>query len=265
MGRGEPAVGAPLRAETPARADRARTHRPLIVVPARFSASASALRYGAAVASRTLVEAVYAAGGDPLVIHPSAPGARIDQAEAAERLWFADGVLLPGGGDLAAHWSGQEPHPSLYDVDEEQDAFDLAVARHALATGLPLLAVCRGNQVVNVALGGDLIQDLGERIHRHVVQPIAVLPDSRLAGIVGTRPTISCYHHQGIGRLGTGLQAVATASDGVIEAVELSGFRSWYLGVQWHPEDTAASDPNQAALFAALVAAAQERRTVRSA
>jgi putative glutamine amidotransferase len=241
------------------------SRRPLIVVPARFSASASALRYGAAVASRTLVEAVYAAGGDPLVIHPSAPGARIDQAEMAERLWFADGVLLPGGGDLAARWSGQEPHPSLYDVDEEQDAFDLAVARRALAIGLPLLAVCRGNQVVNVALGGDLIQDLGERIHRHVVQPIEVLPDSRLAGIVGTRPTISCYHHQGIGRLGTGLQAVATAADGVIEAVELSGSRGWYLGVQWHPEDTVASDPNQAALFAALVAAAQERRTVRSA
>ncbi len=70
---------------------------------------------------------------------------------------------------------------------------------------------------------------------------------------------------KGIGRLGAGLQAVATAPDGVIEAVELSGFRGWYLGVQWHPEDTVASDPNQAALFAALVAAAQERRSVRTA
>lgn len=239
------------------------SRRPLIVVPARFSASASALRYGAAVASRALAEAVYAAGGDPLVIHPSAPGARIDQAEMAERLWFADGVLLPGGGDLAAHWFGQEPHPSLYDVDEEQDAFDLAVARHAFATGLPMLAVCRGNQVVNVALGGDLIQDLGERTHRHVVQEIAVDAGSLLSDIVGTGLTISCYHHQGIGRLGEGLRPVATAADGVIEAVELGGARSWYLGVQWHPEDMAATDPVQAGLFAGLVAAARHRRHAR--
>ncbi len=241
------------------------TARPLVAIPARFSASASALRYGADVASRALVEGVYAAGGEPLVIHPAAPDGLVSATEVAERLWFADAVLLPGGGDLSAHWSGQQHHESLYDVDEEQDAFDLAAARFALDEGLPLLAVCRGNQVVNVALGGDLIQDLGERIHRHVVQPIEVLPDSRLAGIVGSRPTISCYHHQGIGRLGVGLQAVATAPDGVIEAVELSGVRGWYLGVQWHPEDTVSSDPNQAALFAALVAAAQERRTLRSA
>lgn len=128
---------------------------------------------------------------------------------------------MTGGGDLAAHWSGQQPHETLYDVDEEQDTFDLALARHALATGLPLLAVCRGNQVVNVALGGDLIQDLGTRVHRHVVQPIEVEEGSRLAGIVGTRPVISCYHHQGIGRLGSGLRPVAHATDGVIEAVEL--------------------------------------------
>ena len=241
------------------------TARPLVVIPARFSASASALRYGADVASRALVEGVYAAGGEPLVVHPSAPDGRIGVTEVAERLWFADAVLLPGGGDLSAHWAGQQPHDSLYDVNEEQDAFDLAAARFAFDAGVPLLAVCRGNQVVNVALGGDLIQDLGERIHRHVVQPIEVLPETRLAGIVGTRPTISCYHHQGIGRLGAGLEAVATAPDGVIEAVERRGSGGWYLGVQWHPEDTVTSDPNQAALFAALVAAAQDRRTVRSA
>lgn len=240
------------------------SRRPLIVVPARFSASASALRYGADVASRALVEAVYAAGGEPLVVHPAAPGAAVDVAEVAERLWFADGVLLPGGGDLAAHWSGQQPHPTQYDVDEVQDAFDLAVARHALAHGLPMLAVCRGNQVVNVALGGDLVQDLGERVHRHVVQEIAVDPGAALAALVGTVPTISCYHHQGIGRLGDGLRAVAHAPDGVIEAVELDGAASWYLGVQWHPEDTAATDPVQAGLFAELVAQASSRASSRA-
>jgi putative glutamine amidotransferase len=241
------------------------TRRPLIAVPARFSASASALRYGADVASRALVEGIYAAGGEPLVVHPAAPAAIIDADAVAERLWFADGVLLPGGGDLAARWSGQEPHPSLYDVDEEQDAFDLAVARHALAHGLPMLGVCRGNQVVNVALGGDLVQDLGERIHRHVVHEIAVAPDSELAQLVGTAPTISCYHHQGIGRLGAGLRTVAQAADGVIEAVELTDPTAWYLGVQWHPEDTAAVDPLQAGLFDALVAQASSRVSSRAA
>jgi putative glutamine amidotransferase len=239
------------------------TARPLIAIPARFSASASALRYGADVSSRALVDAVYAVGGEPLVVHPVAPGGLVDTTEVAERLWFVDGVLLPGGGDLSAHWSGQQPHETMYHVDEEQDAFDLAVARFALDAELPMLAVCRGNHVVNVALGGDLIQDLGERIHRHVVQSIAVLADSQLASIVGTGPTVSCYHHQGIGRLGAGLRTVATAPDGVIEAVELTGSRSWYLGVQWHPEDSVASDPKQAALFAALVDAARARRSVQ--
>ncbi|GAA3681241.1 gamma-glutamyl-gamma-aminobutyrate hydrolase family protein [Nocardioides ginsengisoli] len=236
------------------------SRRPLIAVPARFSASASALRFGADVTARALLDAVYAAGGEPLVVHPVAPGAAVDPAEIAERLWYADGVLLPGGGDLAAHWSGQEPHATQYDVDEEQDAFDLAIARHALGAGLPLLAICRGNQVVNVALGGDLIQDLGERTHRHVVHEIEVLPDARLAELIGASPRISCYHHQGIARTGEGLRAVAHSADGVIEAVELEESRGWYVGVQWHPEDTAASDPAQAAVFGALVEAARAHR-----
>jgi putative glutamine amidotransferase len=238
------------------------SRRPLIAIPARFAASTSALRYAADVTARAVVDAVYTAGGEPLVVHPVAPGAAVDDAEVASRLWYADGVLLPGGGDLAARWAGQEAHATEYDVDEEQDAFDLAVARHALGSGLPLLAICRGTQVVNVALGGDLIQDLGECIHRHVVQEIAVEPGSQLARIVGTTPNISCYHHQGIGRLGDGLRPVAHAGDGVIEAVELASSASWYLGVQWHPEDTAAADPAQAGLFRALVAASRDRALV---
>ena len=238
--------------------------RPLIAVPARFSASASALRYAADVVPRALVAAIHAAGGEPLVVHPVAPGAAIESANVAARLWFADGVVLPGGGDLAAHWSGQQPHDTQYDVDEEQDAFDLAVAGFALDSGLPLLAICRGNQVVNVARGGDLVQDMGDADHRHVVQEIEVAAGSRLAGITGPGPTISCYHHQTLGRLGEGLAAVAHAPDGVVEAVELADARGWYLGVQWHPEDTAAADERQAAVFGALVEAARRRATLRS-
>lgn len=237
--------------------------RPLIALPARFSASASALRYAADVTARALAAAVYAAGGEPVMLHPVAPDGRVDPDAVADRLWFADGVLLPGGGDLAAHWSGQQPHHTQYDVDEEQDAFDLALARAALASGLPVLAICRGNQVVNVALGGDLVQDLGDAVHRHLVQEIAVSPDSVLAGLTGPRATISCFHHQSLGRLGTGLRAVAHSADGVIEAVEMTGTSAWYLGVQWHPEDTAATDPAQAAIFRSFVEAAT-RAAVRS-
>lgn len=235
--------------------------RPMIAIPARFSESASALRSRAGVVSRKIAESVYAAGGEPVVVHPYAPAGQISDADVAARLWFADGVLLPGGGDIASHRYGAAPSPSAYDVDEEQDAFDLAVARIALDRRLPLLAICRGNQIVNVALGGDLIQDMDDARgnHRHVTHPIEVADDALLAQIVGPAPTISCYHHQCIGRLGDGLRPTARAADGVIEAVELQAHDGWYVGVQWHPEDTAADDPAQAALFRAFVDAACDR------
>jgi putative glutamine amidotransferase len=238
--------------------------RPVVAIPARFSASASALRFRAEVAARKLVEAVYAAGGEPVVVHPDAPGGQVSDQEVADRLWFADAVLLPGGGDLASHWYGASPHASEYDVDQEQDAFDLAVARVALARCIPLLAICRGTQAVNVALGGDLVQDMADAggSHRHVVHPIRVAPDAVMAGIVGTAPRISCFHHQSVARLGDGLRAVAHSADGVVEAVELADHDGWCVGVQWHPEDTAAEDPAQAALFSAFVTAARDRLVV---
>lgn len=235
--------------------------RPLILIPSRFSDSASALRYRAEVAARALVEAVFQAGGEPLLMHPHAPGGQADLCEVRDRLAVADGILLPGGGDLDSSWSGQSPHPSQYDVDLEQDAFDLAVARVALVSDLPLLAICRGAQAVNVALGGDTIQDMDERggHHRHRVHDISVEPDSLLAKVCGPRVIASCYHHQCVDRLGDGLIGTARAQDGVIEAIELPGRGGWFLGTQWHPEDTAATQPAQAALFRAFVAAAADR------
>ena len=232
--------------------------RPLIVIPARFSPRATALRYEAEVAARALVAAVFAAGGEPVVIHPYAPSRRIDVDAARARIWFADAVLLPGGGDVAARWSGQQPHPTQYGVDEEQDAFDLAVARVALADRLPLLAICRGTQIVNVALGGDLVQDMDDTVgnHRNRVHDLDVDETSPLGEVVGRRTAISCYHHQCIARLGAGLIPAAYAADGVIEAVTLQDHQGWYLGVQWHPEDSAATDPVQAEIFRHLVDAA---------
>jgi putative glutamine amidotransferase len=185
----------------------------------------------------------------------------VDVQAARERLRLADGVLLPGGGDVAARWSGQRPHPNQYDVDEEQDAFDIAVAKVALTDRLPLLAICRGAQIVNVALGGDLIQDMDDTVghHRHRVHDIEVAPDSALGRITGTGMTISCHHHQCIDHLGRGLRVAARCADGVIEAVSLDDHPGWYLGVQWHPEDSAATDPVQAAIFRRFVSAARQR------
>ncbi|WP_207946536.1 gamma-glutamyl-gamma-aminobutyrate hydrolase family protein [Actinomadura sp. 7K507] len=226
------------------------TARPLIAVPARFSASASALRHAAEVAARALVEAVWRGGGEPFVMHPA------DPRHVAGRLARCDGVLLPGGGDLhPRHYGAAGEHETLYDVDEEQDAFDLAVARHALAAGLPMLAICRGLQVVNVVAGGTLHQHV-EPDHRHVVHRVTVEDGSLLHNTIDDRePAVSCYHHQGIEASGAGLVVTARAADGTIEAMELPGAAGWFLGVQWHPEDTAARDPAQQGLFGALVRA----------
>ena len=231
--------------------------RPLIAIPARFSSSAAALRYQAEVSARKLVEAVYAAGGEPLTIHPSAPAGAVSDAEVSQRLDFADGVLLPGGGDLhPVHYGGAQ-HESLYDMDMEQDAFDLAVARWSLRAGRPLLAICRGMQVVNVAMGGTLVQDM-PRHHRHFRSELALRPGTAVHGVLGRDTvTISCYHHQAVDRIGARLRPTASSEDGVVEAIELTEpGRGWFLAVQWHPEDTAADDPPQQHLFDALVSAA---------
>lgn len=230
---------------------------PLIVVPGRFSASASALRYVALVNARALLEGIREAGGEPLTVLPHAPGGKVDEAEVGRRLEFADAVLLPGGGDLSpARYSEQVTHREVYDVDDEQDAFDLTVAGWALRAGVPLLAICRGLQVVNVALGGTLEQHM-EVPHRHVRHDVTVDDASPLADLIGHTAPVSCYHHQRIDKLGKALRPVAHCRDGGVEAVELDGGAGFFLGVQWHPEDTADDDPGQAALFRAFVDAAR--------
>lgn len=236
---------------------------PLIAVPGRFSRSASALRYGAVVNARALVEAVVRAGGEPLTVTPrplvadprDPSGAA---AEVADLLHWADGVLLPGGGDLHPGTYGQPVRSGeVYDVDHVQDAFDLAVARWALDAAVPLLAVCRGLQVVNVALGGTLDQHM-EAPHRHLRHEVRLEP-GLAAQVLGPAISASCYHHQRTDRLGAGLRVTGRAADGTPEAFERPGSPGWFLGVQWHPEDDAAGDPGQQAVFGALVGAAGGR------
>lgn len=232
--------------------------RPLILIPARFSASAAALRFEAEATARKLVEAVFDGGAEPLTVHPHAPGKAVLVERMESRFGFVDGVLLPGGGDIAHRFYDGAPHASLYDVDEEQDLFDFSVARWAHATGRPILAICRGLQVVNVDRGGNLHQDMPEP-HRHVISELRLRPGTVLGDAVGT-PSIrvSCYHHQAVDRLGRGMRVSASASDGTVEAIELgTSGGPWFLGVQWHPEDTAATDPAQHSIFAALTDAAR--------
>ncbi|WP_406221745.1 gamma-glutamyl-gamma-aminobutyrate hydrolase family protein [Streptomyces canus] len=227
--------------------------RPLIAIPARFSATTSALRYDAEVNARALIEAVWRAGSEPVSIHPSDPA----HTDVAARLARFDGVLLPGGGDIAPYRYGAiDTHDSVYDVNNLQDAFDIEVARRALESGIPLLAICRGLQVVNVALGGSLHQDMGgpDRAHRHLLHRVTIVPGTQTAQAVGAeKAEASCYHHQQVDRLGNGLSVAATADDDTIEALELPSARGWFTAVQWHPEDTAHSDPAAQNLFDTLV------------
>jgi putative glutamine amidotransferase len=257
------------------------TGRPLIAVPARFSASASALRHEADAVARRLLDAVLAAGGEPLMVHPSAPGAKADDAEVAARLAFADGLLLPGGADISPSWYGRLDHPAQYGVNLEQDAFDLAAFRAAVAAGIPIMAICRGAQLVNVATGGTLVQDMdddagagagagadrtspaGGRHHRNRMHHVTPAAGSRVAVMCGASFEVSCFHHQAIDDVGTGLSVTARAEDGTVEAYEMPAYPAWFAAVQWHPEDTAATDPAQLAVFRSFVAAARSTASVR--
>ncbi len=178
-----------------------------------------------------------------------------------------DGLVLAGGGDLDPDRYGDIAVEQVSGVDPVVDDAELAATAVALELGLPLLAICRGVQVLNVALGGTLHQHLpqpgDERwradsvAHGGQLHETAVAAGSLLAGALGpTRPVCSSFHHQALAQLGAGLRVVARADDGVVEGVELEGSDSWVVGVQWHPEDTAASDAQQQGLFDAFVAEA---------
>jgi putative glutamine amidotransferase len=232
---------------------------PIVAIPARFSASASAHRHRALSTARALSELVLVAGGEPVTVHPWAPGGVVSPEDVGARLAFADAVLLPGGGDLdPGRYAPGAAHDEVYDVDAEQDAFDLAVAQWALASGTPLLAVCRGMQVVNVALGGDLEQHM-DSPHRHLVHEVRIDSGTSLFDAVGATTQASCYHHQRVQRLGAGLVPVAYSTDGCVEAMVKPDAVGWFLAVQWHPEDTFSTDPDQVAVVAALLAAARAR------
>jgi putative glutamine amidotransferase len=214
----------------------------------------------------TYLEAVIGAGGVPLLIPLALTGA--DLHAAYERL---DGVLLPGGGDVDPAEFNEDRHPQLGSVDGERDQVELTFARYALEGGKPLLGVCRGAQVMNVALGGTLYQDLpsqytgpllrhsypvNEFDRTHLAHPVRVEEESRLAHALGSPIVqVNSRHHQAIKDVARGFEITARAPDGVIEGIELPQ-HPFALGVQWHPENLQAM-PEMKRLFEAFVRAAQ--------
>jgi len=182
-----------------------------------------------------------------------------------------DGLVLTGGGDVHPRRYGQQQHPSLTDVDEARDEFELAIVREALARGRPVLGICRGCQVLGIAAGGDLIQDVPtmvERAQQHRApkgnlparHAVRMAEGSLLKAVAkAARITTNSSHHQANGRLGPAVRAVGWAPDGVVEAIEREG-SAFVVGVQWHPERMFRTAPRQRRLFAAFVSACRDYR-----
>lgn len=179
----------------------------------------------------------------PLILPP------LDPAHAERALDAVAGLVLTGGEDVAPYRYGESPHEALGNVNDDRDAWELALIAEAQRRAVPTLAICRGIQVLNVALGGSLIQDIRSQCTTALahtstdgratrVHEVSVDPASRLAGILNaTSLTVNSVHHQAIGRTAEGLRITARAPDGIIEGAEWEGNDWWAVGVQWHPEE----------------------------
>jgi putative glutamine amidotransferase len=235
--------------------------RPLIgittyVTPAKWSY----WELEAALIPADYVRAVERAGGRALLVPPSADGVE-------ETLDALDGLLFSGGSDLDPELYDQEPHDETFGIHEERDRAELALLTAALERDMPVLAICRGSQVLNVARGGDLVQHLpdvvGDEKHKHAPgtfsdHDVTVEDGTRLGALLGEHAPVKSHHHQGIGRIGDGLRVAAHAEDGTVEAVE-DPARRFAVGVLWHPE--AGED---ARLFEELVREAADYRAARN-
>ena len=213
------------------------------------------------------VDAVRRAGGLPILLPPG-------ETNWQDWLDVVDAVIISGGADVnPAEYDGNTQHQQLTKIDLERDASEITLARYvAEQKQIPTLCVCRGMQLLNVALGGSLhehIPDVREQdIHRGptggwAVQKASIDSESLLARVTGTSE-VETYsgHHQAVDKIAPGLQVVASAPDGIVEALELNR-HPWLIAVQWHPEVSAKSDSTQQAIFDALVQKAAERRAQR--
>ena len=208
------------------------------------------------------VRSVEKARGLPVLLAPGVP------ADASDHLERLGGLVLSGGADLDPVLYGEKPHPKLGPVVRPRDDFELALCREALRRNLPILAICRGHQVLNVATGGTLVQDIPSQLAGDVdhdprrprperVHEVRVLKGSRLRRLLGKETVgVNSFHHQGIKDLGRGLVATAWSADDLIEAVEAPD-KKFVLGVQWHPESFWDDPTGFQPLFQALIEASR--------
>jgi putative glutamine amidotransferase len=209
------------------------------------------------------VDAVRRAGGIPLLIPPGEP-------QLSQLLCRLDGLILAGGGDIDPNLYNGKFHETIYMLDPERDHSELALVQQVVTAGMPTLGICRGAQVINVALGGTLIEHLPDEVGddiAHRLPPrgptrhsVAITSDSHLAGVLAAvQVDVASWHHQAIRQAAPDLTIVARAADGTVEAAELSS-HPWLVAIQWHPELSAAEDPTQQRLFDAFVEAARQNK-----
>lgn len=239
---------------------------PLIGITASvYKSPANGLEYN--IAYKACIEAIADAGGLPVII----PLDVNDEVLRGiyERL---DGVLLPGGGDIRPSIYGQDAHPTTYNIIDSRDHVELQVAKWAYEADTPLFGICRGHQVMNVAFGGTLVQDIPTQIgaeinhdnsvprsaHAHTVR---IDPNSHLAQILGgTQFSVNSLHHQSVEQIAPGARLTALAPDEVVEGLEMPD-KTFVLSVQWHPEDLYRDDPAMQRLFRAFVDAASRKNS----
>ncbi|MEI8238567.1 MAG: gamma-glutamyl-gamma-aminobutyrate hydrolase family protein [Actinomycetota bacterium] len=225
----------------------------LVLIVGRLAAETKGVRGEPFAAGQRYFRAVARAGGTPLMLPPIPE--LVDEVPAL--ISRVDAVVLHGGGDIDPRHYGQEPSAEqLYGIVREHDAVELAVVRAALDADVPTLAICRGMQVLNVAMGGTLVQDIGNESHWMSYSHDVVLDaDSLVAAAIGTTHPKACHcvHHQALDTVASGLHITGRTADGLVHAAEVSDAR-WIVAVQWHPEDSAAADSEQQHLFDALLA-----------
>ena len=240
---------------------------PVIGITGRSDQSARPPNISLFVTAQTYVRAVELGGGAPVIIPPP-----LEEAKLRAIFAHLDGLLLSGGGDIQPSFFGEEDSGLLWLVDEERDRSELALARWALEEKLPLLAICRGLQVLNVAAGGTLIQDIPSHVpgalnhspvsgqpKSSVVHTVDVIADSQLSTLVGAGTLgVNSTHHQAVRALGDGLIVTARSPDGIVEGLELPD-HPFCIGVQWHPEAMIESQPLMHHLFEGLAEAASAR------
>lgn len=223
---------------------------PRVAVAGMWSLLIHGLRFDGSAVSAAVLRSVIRAGGEPFTLFAEST------LPATERLRGFDALLIPGGFDIDPKRYGEDPLATTKTADmAAQDQFEAELLDAAVSIGLPVLAICRGFQLLNVEHGGSLLQDLPEDSeHRSSTHQVLLEADSRIARALGcTELPVSSYHHQAIARVGAGLRVVGRAPDGVVEALEPLDPNIPLLAVQWHPEDSAAENPQQHAIFQWLI------------